>query len=131
MNLYERALKGNCGTNLPGQGIKNSCFFRPSVNTVRKSDKRFRGCSQNKYLPCCPMGAAILFILPRVQHSTFWKCGSCSASPIVFYRYLDGCKTMHILRNVLKSDTNKGVIMSYNEQWSFSMEFYSKSSKLP
>ena len=30
---------------------------------------------------------------------------------------------MPILRNVLKSDTNKGDIMGYNEQWSFSMGF--------
>ena len=45
---------------------------------------------------------------------------------MVFCRFLDGCKTMPILRNVLKSDTNKGDIMGYNEQWSFSMEFYSK-----
>ena len=38
---------------------------------------------------------------------------------------------MPILRNVLKSDTNKGDIMCYNEQQSFSLEFYSKTSKLP
>ena len=38
---------------------------------------------------------------------------------------------MHILHNVLKSNTNKGDIMGYNEQLSFSMELYSKSSKLP
>ena len=50
---------------------------------------------------------------------------------MVFCRFLDGCKTMPILRNVLKSDTNKGEIMFYNEQWSLSMEFCSKSSKLP
>ena len=50
---------------------------------------------------------------------------------IVFYRFLDSCKTMPILRNVLKSDTNKEDIMGYNEQWSFSMEFNSKNSKLP
>ena len=52
---------------------------------------------------------------------------------MVFCRLLDGCKTMpiYILRNVLKSDTNKGDILGYNEQWSFSMEFYSKTSKLP
>ena len=52
---------------------------------------------------------------------------------MVFCRFLDGCncKTMPILRNVLKSDTNKGDIMGYNEQWSFSLKFYSKSSKLP
>ena len=50
---------------------------------------------------------------------------------MVFCRFLDGCKTMPILRNVLKSDINEGDIMGYNEQWSFSMEFYSKSSKLP
>ena len=50
---------------------------------------------------------------------------------MVFCRYLDGCKTMPMLQNVLKSDTNKGDIMGYNEQWSFSMDFYSKSSKLP
>ena len=50
---------------------------------------------------------------------------------MVFYRLLDGCKTMPILRNVLKSDTNKGDILGSNEQWSFSMEFYSKTSKLP
>ena len=31
---------------------------------------------------------------------------------------------MPILLNVLKSDTNKGDIMGYNKQWSFSMEFY-------
>ena len=42
-----------------------------------------------------------------------------------FFRFLDGCQTMPILRNVLKSDTNKGDIMGYNEQWSFSMAFYS------
>ena len=53
---------------------------------------------------------------------------------MVFCRLLDGCKTMPILRNVLKSDksdTNQGDILGYNEQWSFSMEFYSKTSKLP
>ena len=50
---------------------------------------------------------------------------------MVFCRLLDGCKTMSILRNVLKSDTNKGDILDYDEQWSFSMEFYSKTSKLP
>ena len=49
---------------------------------------------------------------------------------MVFWRLLDGCKTMPILRNVLKSDTNKGDILGYNEQWSFRMEFYSKTSKL-
>ena len=49
---------------------------------------------------------------------------------MVFCRLLDGCKTMPILRNVLKSDTNKGDILGYNEQWSFRMEFYSKTSKL-
>ena len=38
---------------------------------------------------------------------------------MVFCRHLDGC------------ETNKGDIMGYNEQWSFSMEFYSKTSKLP
>ena len=42
---------------------------------------------------------------------------------MVFCRLSDGCKTMPILRNVLKSDTNKGDILGYNEQWSFSMEF--------
>ena len=40
-----------------------------------------------------------------------------------FYRFLDGRKTMSIPRNVLKSDTNKGDIMGYNKQWSFSIEF--------
>ena len=50
---------------------------------------------------------------------------------MVFCRFLDGCKKRPILRNVLKSDTNKGEIMGHNEQWSLSMEFYSKSSKLP
>ena len=50
---------------------------------------------------------------------------------MVFCRHLDGCKTMPILLNVLKSDTNKGDILGYNEQWSFSMEFYSKTSELP
>ena len=50
---------------------------------------------------------------------------------MVFCRFLDGCKTKPILRNVLKSDTNEGDIMGNNEQWSFSKEFYSKSSKLP
>ena len=50
---------------------------------------------------------------------------------MVFHRFLDGCKTMPNLRNVLKSDRNKGYILGYNEQWSFSMEFYSKTSKLP
>ena len=35
---------------------------------------------------------------------------------------------MPILQNVLKSDTNKGDILGYNEQWSFGMEFYSKTS---
>ena len=49
----------------------------------------------------------------------------------MFYIFLDGCKTMPILRNLLKFDTNKGDIMGYNEHWSFSIEFYSKSSKLP
>ena len=44
---------------------------------------------------------------------------------MVFWRFLDGCKTMSILLNVLKSDKNNGDIMIYNEQWSFSMEFYS------
>ena len=39
---------------------------------------------------------------------------------MVFYRFLDGCKTMSICRNVLKSYTNKGDIMGYNEQeWRF------------
>ena len=42
---------------------------------------------------------------------------------MVFCRLLDGCKTMPILQNVLKSDTNKGYILGYNEQWSFCMEF--------
>ena len=32
---------------------------------------------------------------------------------------------------LLKSYTNKGDIMGYNERWSFSMEFYSKGSKMP
>ena len=50
---------------------------------------------------------------------------------MVFCRSLDGCKTMPIFRNVLKSNTIKGDIMGYNEQWSFSMGFYSKNSKLP
>ena len=50
---------------------------------------------------------------------------------MVFYNFLDGCKTMAILRSVLKSNTNKGYIMGYNEQWSFSIDFYSKSPKLP
>ena len=38
---------------------------------------------------------------------------------MVFYRFLKGCKSMHILQNVLKSDTNKRDIMGYSEQWSF------------
>ena len=38
---------------------------------------------------------------------------------------------MPILLNVLKSDTNKGDIMGYNEQWSISTEFYSENSKSP
>ena len=38
---------------------------------------------------------------------------------------------MPILRNVMKSNTNKGDIKGYNELWSFSMDIYSKSSKLP
>ena len=50
---------------------------------------------------------------------------------MVFCRLLEGCKTMPILPNVLKSDTNKGDILGYNERWLFSMEFYSKTSKLP
>ena len=50
---------------------------------------------------------------------------------MVFCRLLDGCKTMPICLNVLKSVTNKGHIMAYDEQWSFSMEYYSKTSKLP
>ena len=50
---------------------------------------------------------------------------------IVFYRFLDICKTMPTLQNVLKSNTNKGDIMGYNEQWSFSMAFYSKSPNFP
>ena len=50
---------------------------------------------------------------------------------MVFCRLLDVCKTMPILRNVLKSNTNKADILGYNEQLSFSMEFYSKTSKLP
>ena len=37
---------------------------------------------------------------------------------MIFCRSLDGCKAMPILRNVLISDTNKGDIMGYNEQWS-------------
>ena len=37
---------------------------------------------------------------------------------MAFCRFLDGRKTMPILRNVLKSDTNKGDIVGYNEQWS-------------
>ena len=49
---------------------------------------------------------------------------------IVFYRFLDGCKSMPILRNVLKSDTSKVDIMGYNKKWSFSKEFYSKSSEI-
>ena len=48
---------------------------------------------------------------------------------IVFYRIKDSCKTMTILQNVMKSDTNKGGIMGYNEQYSLSMEIVSKSSK--
>ena len=64
----KRTLKGNCGTSLPGQGIKSSFFWGHQWKQW-KSDKRFKSCSQNKYLPCCPVGAAILFILPRVQHS--------------------------------------------------------------
>ena len=77
------------------------------------------------------MGAAILFILPRVQHSNVVPVYLLQGFSMVFCRLLDGCKTMPILRNVLKSDTNKGDILGYNEQWSFSMEFYSKTSKLP
>ena len=50
---------------------------------------------------------------------------------MVFCRLLDACKTMPILLNVLNSDTNKGDILGNNEQWSFSMKFYSKTSKLP
>ena len=50
---------------------------------------------------------------------------------MVFSRFLDGRKTMPILQNVLKSDTTKRDIMGYNQQWSFSMEFHSESSKLP
>ena len=42
---------------------------------------------------------------------------------MVFCRFLNGCKTMPILLNVLKSDTNKGDIMGYNGNgplvWSF------------
>ena len=34
---------------------------------------------------------------------------------------------MPILQNVLKSDTNKGDIMGYNEQWLFSMGLFSIS----
>ena len=36
---------------------------------------------------------------------------------MVFYRCLYGCKTMPILRNVIKSDTIKGDIIGYSEQW--------------
>ena len=70
----------------------------------------------------------------HITQSAKFKCGSCLASPRLFYgicRFLAGCKTMPIFRNVLKSDTNKGYILGYNERWSFSMEFYSKTSKLP
>ena len=77
------------------------------------------------------MGEAILFILPRVQHSNVVPVKLLQGFSMVFCRLLDGCKTMPILRNVLKSDTNKGDILGYNEQWSFSIEFYSKTSKLP
>ena len=42
---------------------------------------------------------------------------------MVICRRLDGCKTMPILRNVLKSDRNKGDILGYNEQWSFGSSF--------
>ena len=42
---------------------------------------------------------------------------------MVFCRLLDGCKTMPILQNVLKFDTNKGDILGYNINghlvWSF------------
>ena len=48
---------------------------------------------------------------------------------IVFCRFLDGHKTVPILQNVMKSETNKRDIMGYNEHWSFSMEICSKSSK--
>ena len=77
------------------------------------------------------MGAAILFILPRVQHSNVVPVKLSLGFSMVFCRLLDGCKTMPILQNVLKSDTNKRDILGYNEQWSFSIEFYSKTSKLP
>ena len=77
------------------------------------------------------MGAAILFILPRVQHSNVVPVQLLQGFSMVFCRLLDGCKTMPILQNVLKSDTNKGDILGYNEQWSFSVDFYSKTSKLP
>ena len=77
------------------------------------------------------MGAAILFILPRVQHSNVVPVSLLQGFSMVFCRLLDGCKTMPILRNVLKSDTNKGDVLGYNGQWSFSMKFYSKTSKLP
>ena len=48
----------------------------------------------------------------------------------VFYRFLDGCKTMPILQNVLKSAPNKGDIMGYNEQWSLNMEIDSINKDL-
>ena len=62
-------LKGELWHQSPWSGNNEHLFLRSSVKTVWKSDKRFKSCSQNKYLPCCPVGEAILFILPRVQHS--------------------------------------------------------------
>ena len=40
---------------------------------------------------------------------------------MVFFRILDGRKTMPIFQNVLTFYTKKGDIMGYNEQWSFSI----------
>ena len=57
--LPERySLKRNCGTNIPRSEHKEPLVLRPSVKTALKSDKQFKSCSQNKYLPCCPIGGS-------------------------------------------------------------------------
>ena len=77
-------------------------------------------------------GVAFLFILPNIPYfRNVFPVQLPQGFSTVFYRFLDGCKTLPFLLNALKSNTNEGDIMGYNEQWSFSMESYSKSSKLP
>ena len=46
-------LKRNCDTNLPKSEHTEPLCLRPSVETALKSDKQFKSCDQNKYLPWC------------------------------------------------------------------------------